>query len=104
MRLHWTYWMWTTGTYTVSHMIPLDYAKQYLVTGQLTQRDGSSYSHVYISTLCRYGGDVARCGIRDYSGDVNLGIVEALQGWDSVTVKLRSTGGRSRAEGAIYEL
>ena len=105
MRPHYTYWLWTTGTYEATFKIPLNWQRRYLVTGYLTQTDGDDYAHVYISTVCYYdGGDVVRCGIRDLEDDKDLGIVEFLNGADSVTVKLKTSGGRHRAEGVVYEL
>jgi hypothetical protein len=97
--------MWTTGTYTVSHTIPLDWRKGYLVTGYLTQTDGDDYAHVYISTVCHYsGGDVVKCGVRDISDDKHLGIIEYISGANKVIVKLKTKGGRHRAEGVVYEV
>jgi hypothetical protein len=105
MQPYWWYWMWTTGTFTVTHTIPLDWRRTYLVTGALTQTDGDDYAHVYISMVCSYsGGDVVRCGVRDIPDDVDLNLTEFISGARSVTVKLRTTGGRHRAEGIVYEL
>jgi len=101
----WHYWytMWTTGTFTVSLTVPLDWQRSYLVTGGLTQTDGPDYAHVYISTVCSYdGGDQVLCGIRDDPDDSGLNLIEALDAASSVTVKLRTTGGRHRAEGFVY--
>jgi allophanate hydrolase subunit 1 len=76
-----------------------------LVTGYLTQTDGDDYAHVYISTVCHYsGGDVVHCGIRDLSDDKYLGIVEVISGANRVTIKLKTKGGRHRAEGVVYEI
>ena len=105
MHAHYTYWMWTTGTYEVTVTIPLNWERRYLVTGYLTQTDGDDYAHVYISMVCHYsGGDVVRCGIRDFSDDKYLGIVEVINGARSVTIKLKTKGGRHRAEGVVYEI
>lgn len=105
MRPHWSYWMWTTGTYQVTHSIALNWRRRYLVTGYLTQTDGDDYAHVYISMVCHYGGgDVRRCGIRDFSDDKFIGIVEFISGADLVTVKLKTKGGSHRAEGIVYEI
>jgi hypothetical protein len=95
--------MWTTGAFTVSHTVALDWTKRYLVTGYLTQTDGDDYAHVYIATLCTYHGDVIRCGVRDNPDDQGSNIVEFIDHAVSVTLKLRTTGGRHRAEGVIYE-
>ena len=95
--------MWTTGTYTVSLTIPLDWQRTYLVTGGLTQTDGSDYAHVYISTVCNYdGGDQVLCGVRDDSDESGLNLIEVLSAASSVTLKLKTTGGRHRAEGFVY--
>jgi hypothetical protein len=100
-----TYWMWTTGTYEVALDIALDWRKSYLVTGYLTLTDGDDYAHVYISTVCSYsGGDVVLCGVRDIGGDFDLGVTEFISSASRVTIKLKTTGGRHRAEGAIHEL
>lgn len=100
-----TYWMWTTGTYEVSVTLPLNYHKRYLVTGYLTQTDGDDYAHVYISMVCHYsGGDVVQCGVRDFHDDKGLQIVETLSSANRVVIKLKTKGGRHRAEGVVYEL
>lgn len=105
MRPHYGYRMWTTGTYQVTSTIPLNWQRGYLVTGYLTQTDGDDYAHVYISMVCRYsGGDVVRCGIMDASDDKFLPIVEYITAAESVTVKLKTKGGRHRAEGVVYEI
>lgn len=105
MDAYWSYYMWTTGTYVVSYTIPLDWTRRYLVTGALTQTDGGDYSHVYVSQVCNYyGGDVVLCGIRDVPDDLGLGIVEVIDHATNVTIKLRTTGGRHRVEGAVFSL
>ena len=105
MHPHYTYWMWTTGTYEVTVTIPLNWQRRYLVTGYLTQTDGDDYAHVYISTVCRYsGGDVVLCGVRDIPDDTSLGIVEVIDGASNLTIKLKTKGGRHRAEGVVYEI
>ena len=99
------YWLWTTGTYEATVSMSLDWRKRYLVTGYLTLTDGDDYAHVYISTVCRYsGGDVVLCGVRDIGvDDFGLNIDEFIDGASSVTVKLKTKGGRHRAEGVVYE-
>jgi hypothetical protein len=105
VRAHYRYQLWTTGTFSVTSTIPLDWRKTYVVTGALTQTDGDDYAHVFISRVCSYsGGDVVSCGVRDIGGDQSLGLVEWISGARDVTVKLRTTGGRHRAEGVVYEL
>jgi hypothetical protein len=105
MQPVWTFAAWTTGTYEVSIGFALDWRKSYLFTGYLTQTDGDDYAHIFISTVCSYaGGDVVRCGVRDLTGDVDLGVTEFVYSASSVTVKLRTKGGRHRAEGVVYEL
>lgn len=117
MQLHWWYHLRTTGTYTASYTIPLDARQRYLVTGALTLTRGDDYAHVYIGTVCRYrSSDYITCGIRDSGedrelgglvtvpGDHDLNIVEVLESATRVTVKLRTLGGRHRAEGAVYQL
>ncbi|MFQ5739905.1 MAG: hypothetical protein ACE5JX_12925 [Acidobacteriota bacterium] len=107
MSMTWHYWyhMWTTGTYTVSVDIPLDWTKNYLVTGYLTQTDGDDYAHVYISTVCHYsGGDVVSCGVRDIGDDKSLNVVEPINNANKVTITLKTKGGRHRAEGIVYQV
>jgi hypothetical protein len=105
MRPHRRYWLWTTGTYTASVTVTLDWERRYLVTGALTQTDGDDYAHIYIATVCTYsGGDVVLCGVRDSEDDRGLNLVEFLSRATSVTIKLRTTGGRHRAEGVVYEI
>ena len=103
--MNWYYWyqMWTTGTFTTSVGIPLDWQRTYLITGGLTQTNGSDYAHVYISEVCTYdGGDQILCGIRDDTDDSSLNLIEVISGAVSVTLKLRTTGGQHRAEGFVY--
>lgn len=105
MTPYWWYHMWTTGTYEVSVNIPLDWRRRYLITGYLTLTKGDDYAHVYISTVCRYsGGDTVLCGVRDLDDDRDLNIVEFIDGASRVTVKLKTKGGRHRAEGIVYQL
>lgn len=102
----WTYWVAVTGSATASLGIALNPDRRYLVTGGLILTDGDDYARVYISTLCRRtSSDVIACGVRDFDGDAGLGITEFLAANAvSVTVKLKATGGKHRAEGVLYEL
>jgi hypothetical protein len=105
MRPVLTYWMWNTGTIDGTLNIGLDWRKSYLITGHLTLTDGDDYAHVYISTVCTYnGGDVVLCGVRDIGDDFGLGVTEFVSSASSVTIKLRTKGGKHRAEGVVYEL
>ena len=111
MFVHSTYWMWTSGTFTVTHTIALSPARRYLVTGALVGKDGGNYGQVYISTVCRQiSSDQILCGIRDASFTTpaskiqNLRIVEILQNATRVTVKLTATGGLHRAEGTVFDI
>jgi hypothetical protein len=110
MFVHRTYWMWTRGRFTVSHGIPLNSGRLYLVTGALTGKSGGDYGQVFISTVCTQSGDQVLCGIRDdpsHTPDANianLGIVEILSNAVSVTVKLRGDNGLHRAEGVVYDI
>jgi hypothetical protein len=100
-----TYWMWNIGNIDGTLTINLDWRKSYLITGFLTLTDGDDYAHVYISTVCTYsGGDVVLCGVRDIGDDFGLSVTEFISSALSVTIKLRTKGGKHRAEGAIYEL
>src|SRR5688572_20793920 len=97
--------MWTTGTYEVTVNLALDWRKTYLITGYLTLVDGDDYGHIYISTVCSYGGgDVVLCGVRDFGDDFGLGVTEFVSSASSVTVKLKTKGGKHRAEGVVYQL
>jgi hypothetical protein len=99
------YFMWTTGNFTVSITLDLDWHHSYLVTGGLVQTDGGDYAHAYISELCSYsGGDQVLCGIRDDGDDSGLNLYEFVSGASSVTITLHTTGGRHRAEGSIFQL
>jgi hypothetical protein len=101
----WTYWLWTTGTYEVTLGIALDWQKRYLFTGYLTATDGDDYAHVYIASVCTYGGgDVVSCGVRDIGDNFDLRVTEFISSASSVTVKLKTKGGAHRAEGVVYEL
>jgi hypothetical protein len=106
MEAVWTYWLAITGSSTVSVDIPLNPARRYLVTGGLILTDGDDYARVYISTLCRRtASDLILCGVRDAEGDAGLGVTEFLAANAvSVTIKLKTTGGKHRAEGVVYEL
>jgi hypothetical protein len=100
-----TYWMWNIGNIDGTLTINLDWRKSYLITGFLTLTDGDDYAHVYISTVCTYsGGDVVLCGVRDIGDDFGPSATEFISSALSVTIKLRTKGGKHRAEGAIYEL
>jgi hypothetical protein len=78
--------------------------------GALAGKDGGDYGQVYISMLCTVSGDQVLCGIRDDPSDSSftdissLGINEFISHADSVTVKLRATGGLHRAEGILYDI
>src|SRR4030095_5987903 len=98
------YRMWTTGTFEVTTSVSLDRRKSYLVTGYLTLTEGSEYAHIYISTVCHVSGDQVLCGVRDVSSDFDLRVTELLCSASSVTIKLKTKGGRHRAEGVVYEL
>lgn len=95
--------LWTSGTFTISRTYALNPSKRYLLTGALTQTSGDDYSHIYISEVCRESGDVTLCGVRDFEEETDLNLTEFISNSSSVTFKLRSTGGRHRAEGVLYE-
>lgn len=100
-----TYWMWNTGSFDGTLDIPLDWRKSYLITGHLTLTEGDDYAHVYISTVCNYGGgDQVLCGVRDATDDFDLGVTEFVASASNVIVKLRTRGGKHRVEGVVYEL
>ena len=44
------------------------------------------------------------CGVRDNGDDFDLSVTEFVSSASSVTIKLRTKGGKHRAEGVIYEL
>ena len=104
MFVAWTYWMWTSGKFSVTGTVGLNPARRYLVTGALTGKSGGDYGQVFISTLCtQRSSDQILCGIRDDPSDppsfniANLGIVEFVQNATRVTVKLRGDAGLHRA-------
>jgi hypothetical protein len=105
-----SYWMWTSGTFSTTVTFALNPTRSYLMTGALTGKDGGNYGQVYISMLCTVSGDQVLCGIRDDPSDSSfadissLGINEFISNADSVTVKLRATGGLHRAEGILYDI
>lgn len=109
MRLHWHFFIWTTGSIAGTHRIRLNPARRYVVTGGLTGRNGDDYSQVFISTVCRGTGPIL-CGVRDigFSDLQRLRRLtlssEILSGVSSIIVTLRSRGGWSRAEGVVWEL
>lgn len=111
MFVYATYFMWTRGQFTVSHTIPLDRGRRYLVTGALTGKSGGNYGQVFISTVCTMPSeDQVLCGVRDDPSNspaaniANLGIVEVLSNAVRVTVKLRGDDGLHRAEGVVYDI
>jgi hypothetical protein len=111
MFVSWSYWMWTSGNFTVTQTIGLDPARRYLATGALTGKEGASYGQVYISMLCtQRSSDQILCGIRDDPADPlftnisTLGVAEFIQNATRVTIKLRGDGGLHRAEGVIYDI
>jgi hypothetical protein len=105
-----SYWIWTSGNISGTVSFALDPARSYLMTGALVGKDGGNYGQIYISMLCTGSGDEVLCGIRDDPSDSNfdditrLGITEFISSADSVTVKLRGTGGLHRAEGILYDI
>jgi hypothetical protein len=106
-----SFWMWTTGTFTASITVSLNRSRRYHVTGGLVGKEGGDYGQVFISTVCTTSGDQVLCGVRDdpsSTPDKNiktLGLNEILPpAADRVTIKLRSTGGRHRAEGVVYDI
>jgi hypothetical protein len=107
-----TFWLWTTGSFTSSTTLVLDRARRYLITGGLVGKEGGDYGQVFISTVCTMSSnDQVLCGVRDDPASTpdtnikNLGLVEILPpAATRVTVKLRSTGGRHRAEGVVYDI
>lgn len=105
MRPVWTYWLAVTGSATATVSMSLNPDRRYLVTGGLILTDGDDYARVYIGTVCRRLGDVIACGVRDFDGDGGLGLTEALTPNASrVIVKLKTKGGKHRAEGVVYEI
>jgi hypothetical protein len=99
------------GCFTVSHTIPLNRGRRYLVTGALTGKSGGDYGQVFISTVCTMpSNDQILCGVRDDPADsadsniANLGIVEIIDNAVRVTVKLRGDNGLHRAEGVVYDI
>lgn len=105
VNFHYWYLIWTTGAFKATLTIPLDYQKTYLVTGGLTLTESDRYAHLYVSTVCSYaGGDQVLCGVRDFEGDGDLGLVEIVSGAISVTVALHTEGGQHRGEGAVFEI
>jgi hypothetical protein len=106
-----TFFIWTTGNFTASTTVVLNRNRRYLVTGGLVGKEGGDYGQVFISTVCTVSGDQVLCGVRDdpsASPDTNIrnrGLVEVLAAnADRVTIKLRSSGGRHRAEGVVYDV
>jgi hypothetical protein len=112
MFVHRTFGGWTTGTFTITMTVPLDRNRRYLVTGGLVGKEGGEHGQVFISTVCTMpSADQVLCGVRDDPSDSpdvlikNRGLVEFLPATAvRVTVKLRSSGGRHRAEGVVYDI
>jgi hypothetical protein len=103
--------IWTTGNITGSVTVVLNRSRRYLVTGGLVGKEGGNYGQIFISTVCTVSGDQVLCGVRDdpsASPDTNIknrGLVEFLAAnADRVTIKLRASGGRHRAEGVVYDI
>ena len=106
-----TYWMWTSGNFSISLTIGLSPTRRYLVTGALTGKSGADYGQVYISTVCQQtSSDQILCGVRGGPLDppawkiANLGIDEILINATRVTVTLDADGGLHRAEGAVFDI
>jgi len=106
-----TYWMWTSGNFSISLTIGLSSTRRYLVTGALTGKSGADYGQVYISTVCsRHSPDQILCGIYGGPSDppawkiANLGIDRILTNATRVTVTLDADGGLHRAEGAVFDI
>jgi hypothetical protein len=104
-----THRLWNTASVTRV----LDRSRRYLVTGGLVGKEGGDYAQVFISTVCTMSGEVVLCGVRDDPSDspetniknLNLRVNEVLDpAATRVTIKLRSDGGRHRAECVIYDI
>lgn len=110
MLLQSTFWIWTQGAYSVDITLALHPSRRYLVTGGLVGTTGGDWGQVYISTICTMRGDAVFCSVRDESADSEyaaisgLGLVEVFEHASRVIITLRSSGGRHRAEGAIYDI
>ncbi len=108
---HRTFTAWATGTFTTSLTIGLNQRRRYLVTGGLVGKEGGDHGQVFISTVCTQSGDQVLCGVRDDPSDSpdvtirNRNLVEFLPpGATRVTIKLKSAGGRHRAEGVVFDI
>jgi hypothetical protein len=105
-----TYWMWTSGTFSVTLTFNLNPTRRYLITGSLSGTSGGHYGQVFVSMVCTRTTSQVLCGIRDDPGDPpaanisSLGVVETLSNATSVTVKLRGDGGLHRAEGILFDI
>ena len=106
-----TFWMWTTGSFTTTTTVSLDRNRRYLVTGGLVGKEGGDYGQALITSVCTISGDHVLCGIRDDANSTpdsnikNRGLTEFLPpNAIRVTLKLRSSGGRHRAEGVVYDI
>lgn len=106
MNAWYTYWIGITGEATASVTIPLNSDRPYLVTGGLILTEGDDHARVYIAQVCQQAAeDLITCEVRDLDGDAGLGLVEFLDdNAVSVTIKLKTDGGKHRAEGVVYEL
>ena len=96
------YYLWTRGRYKIDIEFNLDPNKKYLVTGYLTLTSGRRHAHVYISEEC-YRSSVEICEVRT-GDDFHAYVVKVLDKHTSVTISLKTKGGKHRAEGVIYEL
>jgi len=109
---HRSFWMWTTGAFTASATVALDRNRRYLVTGGLVGKEGGDHGQVFIATVCTMpSNDQVLCGVRDDPSSTpdsvikTLNLVEFLPPTATrVTIKLRSGGGRHRAEGVVYDI
>jgi hypothetical protein len=105
MRPACTYWIGITGSTTYSLTVNLNPDRVYLVTGGLILTDGEAYARVYIGAVGHViESDMWGLGIRDIPDDAGCGLVEVLRNAYCVIIKLKTTGGKHRAEGVIYEL
>ncbi|HSW74700.1 MAG TPA: hypothetical protein VLG16_02400 [Candidatus Saccharimonadales bacterium] len=101
MNIAWIFQQWTSGDFDETGTLTMGSNNGGMAETHLTQKDGGSYTHAYISETCTEDGDEVLCGVNEDEGSapsiqfIGANTVE-------VVVGLRSTGGTAHSAGVIW--
>ena len=101
MNIAWIFQQWTTGDFDETGTLTMGSNNGGMVETHLTEKDGESYAHAYISETCTEDGDQVLCGVHDDEGSAPS--IQFLgQNTVSVVVGLRATDDSARSAGVIW--